>query len=76
VLRLKDSPNNFHRDYYGYLLNASDYKLVKFGKFRVHRGSASLVFHAPSGKYVTFSVVFRSQAPKIVASRYRYITVK
>lgn len=77
VLRIRDFPNNFNRDYYGYLLRASDQKLLKIGKFKVRRGYGRLEFHnITPGKYVTFTVMFRSKQPTVVSSRRRTITVK
>lgn len=77
VLRLRDSSAKFRRDYYGYLLRASDQKLVSYGKFKVSRNRGTLVLnHIPAGEYLTFSVVFRAATPKVISSRYRRITVK
>jgi len=77
VLRLRDSSAKFRRDYYGYLLRASDQKLVSYGKFTVSRNRGILILnHIPSGEYLTFSVVFRAALPKVISSRYRRITVK
>jgi hypothetical protein len=77
VLRVRDYPARFHRDYYGYLLRASDHKLVKMGKFKITRNQGRLEFHdVPPGEYRTFTVVIRTKAPKIVSSRQRTITVK
>lgn len=77
VLRLRDSSAKFRRDYYGYLLRASDQKLVSYGKFKVSRNRGILILnHIPSGEYLTFSVVFRAALPKVISSRYRRITVK
>ena len=77
ILRLRDYPNNFRRDYYGYLLRASDHKLVRMGKFKVRNHQGRLEFHdVPPGKYRTFTVIIRNKAPKIISSRQRTITVK
>jgi len=77
ILRVKDYPTNFRRDYYGYLLRASDHKLVKMGKFKIRRHQGRLEFHdVPPGEYRTFTVVIRTQAPQIISSRQRTITVK
>lgn len=77
ILRLRDYPTNFRRDYYGYLLRASDHKLVKMGKFKVRNHQGRLEFHdVPPGQYRTFTVVIRTKAPKIISSRQRTITVK
>jgi hypothetical protein len=77
VLRVKDYPTNFRRDYYGYLLRASDHKLVKMGKFKIRNNRGRLEFHdVPPGEYRTFTVVIRTRAPKVISSRQRTITVK
>jgi hypothetical protein len=77
VLRVRDYPTNFRRDYYGYLLRASDNKLVKMGKFKVRNHQGRLEFHdVPPGVYRTFTVVIRTKAPKIISSRQRTIVVK
>jgi hypothetical protein len=77
VLRVRDFPTNFRRDYYGYLLRASDHKLVKMGKFTIRRHQGRLEFHdVPPGEYRTFTVVIRTKAPKIISSQQRTITVK
>jgi hypothetical protein len=66
----------FSRDYYGYLLRASDYKLVAYGKFTVRNRAGRLVLHVAPGQYVSFSVVYRSKAPTVASSKFRRITVK
>ena len=77
VLRVRDYPTNFRRDYYGYLLRASDNKLVKMGKFKVRNHHGKIEFHdVPPGVYRTFTVVMRSKAPRIISSRQRTIVVK
>lgn len=77
VLRMRDTSANFRRDYYGYLVRASDQKLISYGKFKVSRNHGTLVLnHIPAGEYLTFTVVFRSVTPKVISSRYRRITVK
>lgn len=77
ILRVKDYPTNFRRDYYGYLLRASDHKLVKMGKFKIRNHRGRLEFHdVPPGEYRTFTVVIRTKAPQIISSRQRTITVK
>jgi hypothetical protein len=77
VLRVKDYPTNFRRDYYGYLLRASDHKLVKMGKFKIRNNRGRLEFHdIPPGEYRTFTVVIRTREPKVISSRQRTITVK
>ena len=77
VLRVKDYPTNFRRDYYGYLLRATDHKLVKMGKFKIRNNKGRLEFHdVPPGEYRTFTVVIRTRAPKVISSRQRTITVK
>ena len=77
VLRVRDYPTNFRRDYYGYLLRATDHKLVKMGKFKVRNNHGRLEFHdVPPGIYRTFTVVIRTKAPKVISSRQRTITVK
>jgi hypothetical protein len=77
VLRVRDYPTNFRRDYYGYLLRASDHKLVKMGKFKIRKNQGRLEFHdVPPGEYRTFTVVMRTKVPKIISSRQRTITVK
>lgn len=77
VLRVKDYPTNFRRDYYGYLLRASDNKLVKMGKFKIRKHHGRLEFHnVPPGQYRTFTVVVRAKAPQIISSNQRTITVK
>ena len=77
ILRVRDYPTNFRRDYYGYLLRASDHKLVKMGKFKVRNNHGRLEFHdVPPGIYRTFTVVIRTKAPKVISSRQRTITVK
>lgn len=77
TLRVRDTVTNSRRDYYGYLLRASDNKLVKMGKFKVRRHQGRLEFHdVPPGIYRTFTVVIRSKAPKVISSRQRTIVVK
>jgi hypothetical protein len=77
VLRVRDYPTNFRRDYYGYLLRASDNKLVKMGKFKIRKHHGRLEFHdVPPGQYRTFTVVVRAKAPQIISSNQRTITVK
>lgn len=77
VLRMRDTSASFRRDYYGYLVRASDQKLISYGKFKTSRNHGTLVLnHIPSGEYLTFTVVFRSTQPKVISSRYRRITVK
>jgi hypothetical protein len=77
ILRVRDYPTNFRRDYYGYLLRATDHKLVKMGKFKVRNNHGRLEFHdVPPGIYRTFTVVIRTKAPKVISSRQRTITVK
>lgn len=77
LLRVRDYPTNSRRDYYGYLLRASDHTLVKMGKFKVRGHQGRLEFHdVPPGVYRTFTVIIRSKAPKIVSSRQRTIVVK
>lgn len=76
VLRIRDYPNSFSRDYYGYLLRASDYKVVAYGKFTVRNRAGRLVLHVAPGEYVSFSVVYRSKAPTVASSKFRRITVK
>ena len=77
VLRLRDYPNNFRRDYFGYLLRASDNKVVRMGKFKVRKHIGRLEFHnVRPGVYRTFTVVTRSKFPTIISSRQRTIIVK
>lgn len=76
VLRIKDYPTSYRRDYYGYLLRASDHSLVKMGKYKVRNHQGRLEFHdVPPGVYRTFTVIIRSKSPKIVSSRQRTIVV-
>lgn len=77
VLRIRDYPTNFRRDYFGYLLRAGDYKIVKMGKFKVRNHRGILEFHdVPPGTYRVFTVVVRTKAPKIISSMQRTIRVK
>jgi len=77
VLRVKDYPTNFRRDYYGFLLRASDNTIVKMGKFKIRGHTGRLEFHdVPPGEYRTFTLVKRSRAPKLLSSRQRTIVVK
>jgi hypothetical protein len=75
VLRIKDYPNRFVRDYYGYVLKADTHKRVAAGKFRIHKLKGRLVFHVDPGEYIIFTVIRRSKAPQLVSSRYRKIEV-
>lgn len=77
VLRMRDTSASFRRDYYGYLVGASDQKRIAYGKFKVSRNRGTLVLNnIPSGEYLTFTVVFRSITPKVISSKYRRIYVK
>ncbi len=77
ILRVRDYPTGFRRDYYGYLLRASDHKLVKMGKFKIRNNHGRLEFHdVPPGEYRTFTVVIRTKVPKVISSRQRTIAVK